>query len=220
MDLARRLRPKRAPARHPPRPLGALNGRGRTGVAPGQGLARARQGGSLKAMIWDHLTHVGAVAHIYCATCSHYREVIPMTSATLAERLGGEKALSTGIHSDLDLADAVRSGIPYPAVEHVIEAGLLSANEMYELVGSRRSLTRKKTKKQPLSAVESDRLARVVRVISRAEEALGDAEAAYRWLRKPNRALGGRRPLDLLASDIGARMVEQSLGRIEHGVYS
>jgi putative toxin-antitoxin system antitoxin component (TIGR02293 family) len=54
----------------------------------------------------------------------------------------------------------------------------------------------------------------------RAEKALGDAEKAGRWLRKPNRALGGTRPLDLLASDVGARMVERALTRIEHGVVS
>jgi putative toxin-antitoxin system antitoxin component (TIGR02293 family) len=143
-----------------------------------------------------------------------------MTSATLIERLGGEKTLSRNIHSDLELADAVRSGISYRAVEYVIETGMLSASEVYDLVGSRRSLTRKKREDRALSAVESDRLTRVARVIGRAEEALGDRDSAYRWLRKPNRALGGRRPLDLLASDVGARAVEQTLGRIEHGVYS
>lgn len=44
---------------------------------------------------------------------------------------------------------------------------------------------------------------RVIRVLTRAEEALGDGEkAAARWLRKSNRALGGKRPLDFLESDI------------------
>ena len=63
-----------------------------------------------------------------------------------------------------------------------------------------------------------DRVARVTRVTTRAEEALGDASKARRWLRKPNRALQGQRPLDLLDSDAGARVVEQALGRIEHGL--
>lgn len=71
-----------------------------------------------------------------------------------------------------------------------------------------------------LSPAESERLARVVRIIARAEEALGDREKARRWLRKANRALAGRRPLHLLDSDAGARMVERVPGRIEHGIYS
>lgn len=143
-----------------------------------------------------------------------------MTSTTLADRLGGEKTLSRDVQSDLELADAVRSGLSYSAVEHVIESGMLSVAEVYELVGSRRSLDRKKKDDRVLSSVESDRLARAARLIGRAEGALGDRDAAHRWLRKQNRALGGRRPLDLLASDIGARTVEEALGRIEHGVYS
>ena len=64
----------------------------------------------------------------------------------------------------------------------------------------------------------TDRLTRVARVMARAEEALGDAEKARRWLRKPNRALQGRVPLDPARSEAGARIVEQALGRIEHGL--
>ncbi|MDE2981088.1 MAG: MbcA/ParS/Xre antitoxin family protein [Gemmatimonadota bacterium] len=65
---------------------------------------------------------------------------------------------------------------------------------------------------------QPDRVARVTRVTTIAEEALGDASKARRWLRKPNRALRGERPLDLLDSDAGARVVEQVLGRIEYGL--
>jgi putative toxin-antitoxin system antitoxin component (TIGR02293 family) len=40
------------------------------------------------------------------------------------------------------------------------------------------------------------------------------------WLRTPNTALRGETPISLLETDIGARMVERVLGRIEHGVIS
>ena len=70
-----------------------------------------------------------------------------------------------------------------------------------------------------LSAAESDRLARLARILVRAEQALGDEEKARRWLTRENRALGDAQPLALLDSDAGAEAVEQVLGRIEHGVY-
>ena len=143
-----------------------------------------------------------------------------MTPATLAEILGGQKTFSRDMHSDMDLADAMRSGISYRAVERVIETGMLSSSEVYDLVGSRRSLTRSKREGRALSPDESDRLTRVARVIGCADEALGDRESAYRWLRTPNRALRGRKPLELLTSYIGARIVEQTSGRIEQGVHS
>ena len=61
---------------------------------------------------------------------------------------------------------------------------------------------------------------RVARVAAQAEDVLNDHQKAGRWLQKPNRALGGAIPIDLLSSDLGADQVETILGRIEYGVYS
>ncbi|MBI4545378.1 MAG: DUF2384 domain-containing protein [Gemmatimonadetes bacterium] len=143
-----------------------------------------------------------------------------MTVDSIAERLGGARVLKREVRSDLDLAEAIREGLSFQALDHVLDSDDLEPAEAYELVGSRRTLMRKKKQRKNLSPAESDRLARVVRIIARAEEALGERDKAYRWLRKANRSLAGRRPLDLLDSDAGARMVERVLGRIEHGIYS
>ena len=143
-----------------------------------------------------------------------------MMVAVIAERLGGRKVLRREVRSELDLAEVVRDGISYSALDHVLRSDDLEASEAYALVGSRRTLLRKKQEGKKLSPAESDRLTRVVRIIARAEEALGNREKAHAWLRLPNRALGGQQPLDLLDSDAGSRMVERILGRIEHGVFS
>jgi putative toxin-antitoxin system antitoxin component (TIGR02293 family) len=141
-----------------------------------------------------------------------------MTAHGVAERLGGRRVLKRVVESDFDLVEAIEEGLPIAAIESVIRDGTFSAGEIYELVLPRRTLTHRKEKRQPLTAEESDRLTRAVRLAARAEEAIGNAEKAARWLRRPNRALLGKRPLDLLESDVGARMVEQVLGRIEHGL--
>lgn len=143
-----------------------------------------------------------------------------MTARRIAERLGGMRVLKRRIRSDLDLVDAIQAGLPVRALEEVLRSGLFEPGELYALVVARRTLAHRKEKRQPLTVEESDRLARIVGVAQRAEEALGDGEKAARWLRKPNRALKGNRPIDLLESDLGARMVERALGRLEHGVYS
>ena len=72
---------------------------------------------------------------------------------------------------------------------------------------------------QPTSP-ESDHIARAARVRVHAIEMIGDEEKAIAWLNTPNRALDGQRPLDLLDTDMGARMVEDIAGRIAYGVYS
>jgi putative toxin-antitoxin system antitoxin component (TIGR02293 family) len=43
---------------------------------------------------------------------------------------------------------------------------------------------------------------------------------AATWLRRPNRALNGESPIHLLDTDVGARQVEDVLGRITHGIVS
>jgi uncharacterized protein (DUF2384 family) len=50
-----------------------------------------------------------------------------------------------------------------------------------------------------------------------AKASLGDRAAATRWLKRPNRALGGNVPLALLDNELGARTVENVLGRIAFG---
>ena len=39
-----------------------------------------------------------------------------------------------------------------------------------------------------------------------------------RWLRKPKKALSGETPLAYLATEEGARVVEEMLHRIDHGL--
>lgn len=142
-----------------------------------------------------------------------------------ASSLYGKYFLETKVHgydlrTDLGVAKAIDTGVSTDAVEDVIRSGLVEPGVMYEFVVPRRTLAHRKAKDQRLTSEESDRLARVLRVYSRAEDALGDAERAHRWIMKANRALEGRTPLELLSSEAGARAVEKVLGRLEHGVFS
>jgi putative toxin-antitoxin system antitoxin component (TIGR02293 family) len=53
--------------------------------------------------------------------------------------------------------------------------------------------------------------------VALADEFLGDHEKAIRWLKRPNRALGGALPVEALDTELGARQVENILGRIAYG---
>jgi putative toxin-antitoxin system antitoxin component (TIGR02293 family) len=63
-------------------------------------------------------------------------------------------------------------------------------------------------------------LARLARIHEYAEEVFGTAEKANKWLRTSNRSMKNHRPLDLLRTDYGGRIVETILGRIDHGIFS
>jgi putative toxin-antitoxin system antitoxin component (TIGR02293 family) len=146
-----------------------------------------------------------------------------MSAQAIALKLGGPKVIGRRIRTEADLIEAVREGLPSRSLDFL--AGYLADQSitkaaLFRILGSARTLQRKRTDNARLSFHVSDRLARVARLLVRTEEAIGDASRGRRWLAQPNRALGGERPLDLLDSDAGTHAVEQILGRIEHGVYS
>jgi putative toxin-antitoxin system antitoxin component (TIGR02293 family) len=136
------------------------------------------------------------------------------------KRVGYARGAGGTLATELRVAQQVRKGYPAQAVDEILAAGMIEPRIMYEIVVPRRTLAHRKQKEQPLTPEQSDRLARVLRIFARAQEALGDLDRASRWLHKENRALQGRRPVELLGSDAGTRAVEKVLGRIEHGVFS
>lgn len=146
-----------------------------------------------------------------------------MSAAAVAKKLGGKRILKREITSELELAAAVRAGLPSEALDHMraeVRGWAGSQGVFLGIVGRPRTLERKAGGKQTLlKPSESDRLARLARLIVRAEVAIGNPEKAHRWLTKSNRALSGQVPLELLDSDAGALAVERELGRIEHGVF-
>jgi putative toxin-antitoxin system antitoxin component (TIGR02293 family) len=71
-----------------------------------------------------------------------------------------------------------------------------------------------------LTTDESDKVIRYARLLAKAIEVLGTEDDARRWLNAAQFGLGGAAPLDYAATEVGAREVEDLLGRIDYGVYS
>ncbi|CAN5591008.1 hypothetical protein BH24ACI3_BH24ACI3_04140 [soil metagenome] len=85
---------------------------------------------------------------------------------------------------------------------------------------SPRTLSRRRVEKK-LSPAESDRLVSVSRLLSLSIDLFeGDIPGAIRWFTRPNRALGRIAPLEASTTEVGAREVENLIGRLEHGVFS
>jgi len=84
---------------------------------------------------------------------------------------------------------------------------------------SERTFQRRQAEHKPLTEAESDRVLRIARVASEAERVFGSGEKASRWLSTASRILGAK-PLELLATDAGARDVEYELVRIDHGDFA
>lgn len=122
----------------------------------------------------------------------------------------------------------VERRFPPAMVERLLELGL-DQEEIDAIVLPTRRVQPDGASKQPLTVSESDRLIRLLRVLSLGERVYGNRVRALRWLRRPNGRLGqpeqdgadaaGRRPISLLTTDIGARIVEELLLQIDEGYF-
>jgi putative toxin-antitoxin system antitoxin component (TIGR02293 family) len=94
----------------------------------------------------------------------------------------------------------------------------VSRETIFHLVGLPVSTaTRKIAQQAILDTPATERLARLALVEQQAEDTFGDSEAAMRWLRSINVALGGCTPVSMLDTDVGAREVAKVLVAIAHG---
>lgn len=135
----------------------------------------------------------------------------------VVEELGGTPVLGRSLRTQTDLQKAIREGFPQTVVEEVMHAAGLTLKELATSLDlSARSLQRRRRQGR-LARYESDRLYRLARIVALAKHYLGEDAKASRWLRRPNRALGGSAPLELIDTEPGARAVENVLGRIAYG---
>ena len=65
----------------------------------------------------------------------------------------------------------------------------------------------------------ADLISRTAHITAFAEYVLENVDSAHRWLREPQRGLGGAVPIELLATQEGCDQVENLLGCIEYGLY-
>ena len=125
----------------------------------------------------------------------------------------------TGFAESAVAFDATSARVKPAALTDLARHGY-SEEEIFALVVPKRTLARRKAAHEPLTVEETDKALRLARIAVQAERVFGAPEKAHRWLREPKRALQGETPLAYLASEAGARVVEEMLYRIEYGMFA
>lgn len=120
----------------------------------------------------------------------------------------------------VEALEAVRSGLLPQELNTLIERGY-ARGELVRLIGPRSTIERKLSGSIRLDLQESDRLARLSRIIAKAEAVFGSAEKARHWMERPSSRLPrGESPLSLLDTDGGTQVVTERLLQIEHGIFA
>ncbi|CDQ10315.1 conserved protein of unknown function [Acidithiobacillus ferrivorans] len=118
---------------------------------------------------------------------------------------------------DTALLELTETGVPLAQLALLTELGL-TKTEIQVLIIPARTMSHRKAGTGRLNREESDRFLRVLRCLLQARQTFGDPGKAMRWLRKPKTGLNGRTPLTALETEMGARLVEEWLVRIDQGM--
>ena len=135
-----------------------------------------------------------------------------MSSATLTQK--------TPVSAIRRQIEQIRAGLSFRAVQNLQKALDLPMEKIASALGMSRATLHRRKLQGKIDREASEKLVRYQSLLKKAEEVFGDAENAREWLTHPQRGLGNAMPLEFAKSELGAREVENLLGRIEYGVYS
>ena len=141
-----------------------------------------------------------------------------MSCVSIEQLLGGSAVVGRTIKNTMDMYEAAQSGLPKKALENLGKSLGFTAKKMASVLQvTERTLQRKSTT-DILDTHTSEKILQIADVYSKGCEIFGDPEPFSEWLQLENRALNNKQPIDLLASQYGARMVLDELGRIAYGI--
>src|SRR6266702_4059020 len=138
-----------------------------------------------------------------------------MKAATLEKKTHVTKARHL-----TELIRQIQKGLRFSELETLQNSIDLPFEQLAAKLSISRSTLQRRKAAGRLSPDESDKVMRFSRLLEHATNVFGDIDKARAWLKFPQRGLGGAVPLDYAETEIGAREVDNLLGRIDYGVYS
>ena len=135
-----------------------------------------------------------------------------MTTAALKR----QQAFAT-VHQQIG---RIQAGLSFRAVQNLQKALDIPLETVASVLGMSRATLHRRKLQGKIDEDESEKLVRYQRLLKKAEDVFGDGKSAREWLMHKQAGLGNTVPLDFARTEIGAREVENLLGRLEYGVYS
>jgi putative toxin-antitoxin system antitoxin component (TIGR02293 family) len=118
------------------------------------------------------------------------------------------------------LIESLKAGLPVRELDELRSNLDLPMERLVPMLGISKATLHRRKNSGRLDAAESDRVVRFARLLGRAASVMETLDDGRRWLTSPQVGLGGAIPLEYAETEVGAREVENLLGRIEYGVYS
>jgi len=120
--------------------------------------------------------------------------------------------------SDMEMVKLVHNRLPLSVIDRLLAEGV--TKQEIGLVAPARTLAHRRANAEKLTVEESDRAVRLARVVAQTESVFGNKDKAMAWLRQPMKRFEGNTPIEMLASDVGSRLVEEALVQIDEGFFA
>ncbi|OYW71263.1 MAG: hypothetical protein B7Z37_28270 [Verrucomicrobia bacterium 12-59-8] len=125
-----------------------------------------------------------------------------------------------GEYTPARLIQSLKTGLPVRELEDLRNSLDLPMERLVPMLGISKATLHRRMAAGRLGPAESDRVVRFAKLLGKAVGVMESAENARAWLSTGQRGLGGAVPLEYAETEVGAREVEDLLGRIEYGVYA
>ncbi len=123
------------------------------------------------------------------------------------------------INQRTDLIDIARKGIQTKYIEQIQKLTSLTDKELSSILPiSQRQLFRYPANHY-LNKEITSHLIQLVELFEKGFNLFGEEKFKI-WIRTSNKVLNNNKPIDIMDTSIGIEMIEDVIGRIEHGVYS
>lgn len=159
----------------------------------------------------DNIPQVKEAAVNYLPSQTKYSQLVSI--------IGGSKALKKDINNEMDLIHITRTGLPKKTLDALAKKLGISMERMSALLHISHRTLQRKSPTDHLSVHVSEQILSIAEVIRKGIEVMGDQDRLEQWLHSELSSLNRKKPIDLMDTTFGTRLLIRILGRIEHGVY-
>ena len=142
-----------------------------------------------------------------------------MTTAAIANRLGGSAVLGRTVRNEFELMKLVESGIPKATIRYLANSMGIEAKALIEYLPVTNRNLQRYQETDLLNDVISDHIIALAELVEYGESVLGK-ERFRHWIQNPILALGNQTPISFLRTHKGIGIIRDELMRIDFGVFA
>ncbi len=145
------------------------------------------------------------------------------SSASISSILGKSNKLPQSIdsaESRHQYISIIREGVKVQALESLMENTSLTSPEMASILHTSERTLRRYTSDTVLNPEQTERIVELAWLYTRGAQVFSSLERFKTWMDSNILVLGNIKPKALLDTSLGIEILQEELGRIEHGVFA